>query len=127
MNPYIWKESFNTGVADIDQDHREFLALVNKCEEKCDAMKSSEFSKSVLDQLKLYATKHFRQEEKLMEAHYYPETVKQRQMHAYFESQVEKMSASQDKMSPNHMFSFIRGWFLQHIMEEDVKFAQYLK
>jgi hemerythrin len=127
MDSFVWKEIFNIGVADIDQHHREFLALLNTCEEKCDAMKGSEFSKSVLDQLKLYATKHFRQEEKLMEEHFYPETIKQRQMHAYFESQVDKMSSSPEKMSLNHMITFIRVWFLQHIMEEDIKFARYLK
>jgi len=30
---FIWKDSFNIGIEEIDQQHREFMELLNECYE----------------------------------------------------------------------------------------------
>lgn len=127
MDQFMWKNIFNIGIADIDHQHREFMDLLNNFEQKRYIKKESEIKQSMIDQLKLYATKHFRSEESMMKENVYPELEKQRQMHKYFETQISEMASSPEKLSPNSVFTFMRDWFLNHIMEEDIRFAQYLK
>jgi hemerythrin-like metal-binding protein len=125
MDQFVWKEIFNIGITDIDQQHREFMDLLNNFEQKSSIKKESEIKQSIIDQLKLYAAKHFRTEESFMQKINYPELEKQRQMHKYFETQVSEIASSQGKISPDSMITFMRDWFINHIMEEDIKFAQY--
>ena len=61
-----WKDEYSLGVAAIDQEHRELIALIN---ELYDSLSSSDTEISVLDFLgELYAriTAHFALEEKIM-------------------------------------------------------------
>jgi hemerythrin-like metal-binding protein len=127
MNQFVWKDAFNIGISDIDRQHRDFMNLLNTSEKKIAAMAGSGINQSIFDQLKRYASDHFRLEEKLMEEYNYPELKKQRRMHEYFETQMSKMESSLENIAPNRMFTFMKQWLLEHIMEEDMQFAKYLK
>ena len=130
MDSFKWKDGFNIGITEIDEQHRSFLDCLNDCYSQISSEKRTSIDQSLIDRLSAYAAMHFRFEESLMEAKGYPEIAQQRKMHKYFESQVAELEASLSKQGGRSMesvLSFLRDWFLNHIIEQDKKFASYVR
>jgi len=130
MDSFKWKDGFNIGIAEIDEQHRSFLECLNDCNAQISSGKRGSIDRSLIDRLSAYAAMHFRFEESLMEAEGYPEIAQQRTMHKYFEAQVAELEASLSKQggrSLESVLAFLRDWFLNHVIEQDKKFASYVR
>jgi len=130
MNLFKWKNGFDIGIAEIDEQHRSFLDCLNDCSAQIVSEKKASIDQGLIDRLRAYAAMHFRFEENLMVAKGYPEIEQHRKMHEYFESQVAELEASitnQRGRSIESVLSFLRDWFLNHIIEQDKKYAPYVK
>ena len=130
MTYFKWKDSFNIGIDEIDQQHRSFLEHLNDCYLQAFSGKRSEFDPSMIDGLKTYADTHFRFEESLMRAKGYPKVGDHERQHKYFESQIvefENAYAGGTGKITESVFVFLRDWFLEHILDEDKGFISYVK
>jgi hemerythrin len=130
MDSFKWKENFNIGIEEIDNQHKSFLECLNDCCAQISINRGSLIDKSLIDKLSDYASTHFKFEENLMEFEGYPEIEQHRKMHQYFELQVAEMEisiADQEVRSLKSVLPFLRDWLLNHIIEQDKKFASYLK
>ena len=130
MDFFIWKENFNIGIDEIDQQHRSFLNILNDCYLQLSGNKKSVITRDFIDKLKSYAAMHFRYEEKMMELCQYIEIEQQKKQHKYFESQIAELEASgsEKREKPlDTILLFLRDWFLKHILEDDTKFAFFKK
>jgi len=130
MDFFKWKNSFSIGIKEIDQQHMSFLEYLNECHLEVSGGKRSEIGQSLIDNLKAYATTHFRFEEALMQAKGYPKLKHQERQHKYFESQVaelETANAGRSERTAESLLAFLRDWFLKHILEEDKDFVPYVK
>ena len=130
MDSFKWKDGFNVGIAEIDEQHRSFLDCLNDCNALISSRKGASIDQCIIDRLRAYAAMHFKFEESLMEGRCYPEIEQQRKMHKYFESQVDELQSSlsaQGGRSLESVLSFLRDWFLNHVIDEDKKFASFLK
>ncbi len=129
MDYFLWKDSFNTGVLQIDEQHKLFLEYVNEC---CDAAcnkKQKRITDATIYDLKTYAATHFYDEEYLMIEANYPDLWRHADLHSYFKRRVEELEKAQNEGNTNTVASlsaFLRQWFLNHILEEDKKFAAWL-
>lgn len=130
MDHFVWKDSFNIGVKEIDAQHRLFLDYVNECYNAVCSNKQTKVTDATIYDLKVYAATHFRSEEKLMLDNKYPGLWKHAEQHAYFESQVaelEKMRKEGNTSAASGLLEFMREWFLDHILVHDKKLASFLK
>ncbi len=130
MDFFIWKENFNIGIEEIDQQHRSFLNILNDCYLKLSDNKKSVINRELIDKLKSYAAMHFRYEEQMMELCQYPEIEQQIKQHKYFVSQIAELESSgteQSERSLDSILVFLRDWFLKHILEYDTKFVFFAK
>jgi len=130
MDSFKWKDGFNIGIQEIDDQHRSFLDCLNDCSAQISRGKRNSIDRAIVDRLSAYAAMHFRSEENLMEAKGYPEIAQQRMMHKYFEAQVAELETSLSKQGGRpieSVLSFLRDWFLNHVIEQDKKFAAYVK
>ena len=130
MDFFIWKENFNIGIDEIDQQHKSFLNILNDCYLQLSGNKKSVITGDLIDKLKSYAAMHFRYEEKMMELCQYIEIEQQKKQHKYFESQIAELEASgsEKREKPlDTILLFLRDWFLKHILEDDTKFAFFKK
>jgi hemerythrin len=122
MDSFTWKESFNTGIPEIDRQHQSFLDCLNDCGTWLLEGKRGPDATELIGRLKAYAAMHFRFEEHYMEVHNYPGLEQQRRMHEYFETQVAELEASlsrPDARSLERFIPFLRDWLLTHILEQD--------
>ncbi len=61
-----WKTEYETGVAEVDHDHRRLVEGLNKLEELLQTGRGSESVGAVLSFLERYANEHFSREEACM-------------------------------------------------------------
>ncbi len=129
MNHFVWKDSFNIGVDEIDNQHKLFLDYVNECYNAACRDNQRRVTDATIYDLKVYAATHFRFEEGLMKEKGYPALEEHIKQHIYFESQVvelEKANAGGNNRTVESLLTFLKDWFLRHILEHDKKLAAFL-
>jgi hemerythrin-like metal-binding protein len=125
MGFFVWKDNFNIGHEVVDLQHRLFLETLNDYYERAFGGKKDTVDKDLIDKLKNYANTHFLFEEKLMESVGYDEIERHRGQHRYFESLVRDFESAHLEGKAETLssaVSFLRDWFLNHILDEDKKF-----
>ena len=130
MEFFQWKDSFNIGNVELDQQHRSFLELLNEYYDSTSGSTKDIIGDELIVRLKEYAAMHFRFEEGLMQSAGYKDIEQQRKQHRYFESLVSDLESAHARGRDETLksaLSFLKDWFLSHILEEDRKFVHHLK
>lgn len=116
-----WKKDFDTGVEEIDLQHRYFLHLINRVEADFRNLDlSAEAKRRLLMELVKYSEFHFTSEENLMARYGYPEIEQHRLLHTDLLDNLSAMLDSSEQLIP-----FVHEWFLHHTVEEDGKFGRF--
>jgi hemerythrin len=127
---FKWKDSFKIGIEELDLQHRTFLEYLNECYTDSAAGNHTKVDSAMIAKLRQYATVHFRREEELLRFVNYPDMERQEKQHIYFEQQILSLEAERDAGRPRdveEVFTFLRDWFLNHILEEDKRFVPLVK
>ena len=124
-----WSESFATGVAEIDAQHKELIIQVDRL---LGAIASDPSAVGrLLDFLGDYAVSHFDTEERMMEAAAYPGAERHREEHAGFVRAFGRLRFDYDLDGLTEgMSELIGGWMIQwltgHILDMDKQLARWL-
>lgn len=122
-----WAKKFELGVQEIDLQHHFFVDLINRL---VDELGSSDeaYQMRLIQELDAYAKFHFISEENLMFKERFSGL--EEHNHKHFELiqnlNVKQMLFSTGTLSAEEIIDFLRSWFVQHTMKEDMKFADYL-
>jgi hemerythrin len=90
-----------------------------------------ESAKERLTFLLVYANMHFDAEESLMAKSHYPGLEGHRAQHVKFRERIQLLQARM-RESPNmetvlEMSKLVQGWWMEHILQEDMKYAPHMK
>ena len=126
-----WKEEFEVGVAEIDDQHQKLVAIANHVYELMRnelALDKYDQIVEILQELKEYTVYHFHFEEGLMQKAKYKKRFSHKLLHQEFLAQVEAVDLSavdeeQDAYLVRIM-DFIANWLIEHIVGEDKKVGQ---
>jgi hemerythrin len=123
-----WSDAFNTGVADIDEQHKELVTILNRLKTSIANRTSRQACGRILDELVEYTQMHFRFEEGLMEASGYALLDSHKKLHEELLAQVisyrQKLAAADGSIS-FELLHFLQMWLIKHISESDKRFGQY--
>lgn len=124
-----WEKKLELGNDLIDTQHRILLLLCRKLDI---AIKSGEAEQSVrwvMLELKKFTEFHFVSEENLMHEIRYPETDEHALLHSELLMQLDMMLAkiSHHKEFPEDLLFFLNKWVAQHVTQEDLKIAEFVK
>ena len=133
----VWNTYFETGIAEIDAQHRHLVDLVNQAAPELANAKERipEGINHLFDALFGYAAEHFATEERLMRAH----SIDQRHLahhidsHQGFVRQVQEMADAYlagnagNGVSGRRILSFTANWLVFHILGEDQAMARQLR
>lgn len=124
-----WNQAFSVGVAEMDNQHKQLVTLLNDLYSAMQSQKSSEIIGKVLNKLISYTEKHFSDEEAFMKKHSYPEIKSQMKEHTAFTDKVLKFKSDYDagrtSMSVS-ITSFLKDWLINHISLSDKKYGDYV-
>lgn len=132
-----WSDEFSVNYECLDVQHKQIIALLNVIFEL--AMKPNDFTKTkkfrsqtkILANLLLYTKTHFTYEEQLMEATHFPLLAEHKKEHLTLAKKTEAFARSFVSTSKAvdypGLITFLKEWWVDHIMKEDKKYSRYLK
>ncbi len=130
MSIIKWRESYETGVEVMDNEHRELIEIINLLYQMQRDKKAYEELKKIYARLLEYTQNHFQHEEKLMMDAEYPGLVEQQENHAEFITKLKEMEedllAAKESAAPV-VYKFLREWWLDHIVGMDKEYGPHLQ
>jgi len=127
---FPWRENFNIGLAEIDQQHHHLVTILNDL-----AMHvafhpddSTELNR-IFDALVEYTQYHFRTEEAIWHHHLRDDEEESRHLNGH-RSFIEEISRSRSELNRGHLgnlarelLAYLTSWLASHILEHDRKMA----
>jgi hemerythrin len=125
-----WRESYETGVEQMDAQHKKLIQLVNQLYSILRQKDGLDVLDTILQEMSDYAEQHLRDEEALLQQYDYPELNRQKLSHQeYYETMHELFAEMEvDKYeAAQKIYRFLRKWWIDHIVGEDKEYGQYLR
>jgi|GEM_PF-326994 len=125
---------YSIGIDAMDAQHARWIELIEEfrsagAEHLLDSI-GIEAAKKALEKLLNYTRTHFASEEKLLIDHKYPGLAAHQQCHRELEAAVIKLrdeiNANRTNVTPLKLNLFITVWLMEHITQEDQKYARYI-
>lgn len=124
-----WRDEFSVKIESIDRQHRQLIDLINQLEEGAKQHEALNTLSSVLSDLKLYTTQHFRTEETLMQKYNYPGYASHRSEHQTLIKRIQEFQGRFEAGKLVHvdeLANFLMGWLEGHILATDKRYSPYL-
>jgi hemerythrin-like metal-binding protein len=128
MQPIPWKEQYEVGVKEIDEQHQHLLDIINQVIVSIEKRNEWKTTSSIIDSLIHYAYNHFSTEERYMLESGYPELSWHIGLHLEFIRKVFVMSERAKQRIPGvhqEILSYLEKWYYEHVLEIDRKYMSY--
>ena len=130
MEEIVWTNGFSVGVADLDEQHRKIIDLINKLIQVQDLSVDSQVLQDALAEMLKYSGQHLRYEEKLLLDNSYPDFDNHKKFHEEYMHKVGRFSISAmeaDNTVPRDVINYLKNWWEHHILIEDMKYRSFFK
>ncbi len=131
MAIFEWKSEYDTGIPEIDNQHKVLVSVINEL----DDLLGDDFDRGAVAQvfgkLKDYALYHFATEEGLMAQYHYKEHDLQAHLtqHRQFENEIESVQSDFGNISVEDcevVLSYLTNWLIYHICKVDHRLADFI-
>lgn len=128
MSLIAWSDDLSVGVQEIDEQHKELIALLNELHEAVQQHHASAVCADILRRLAEYTRIHFAVEESLMRILAYPDFERHKGEHDALIGQVTQLQA---KLAGGQaaitfeLLHFLKVWLAKHIQESDRRYGVY--
>jgi hemerythrin len=119
-----WIQDYETGLADIDVQHRYLFALVQRVQPLDDVVDRVELH-LIANELVRFAKCHFGYEERLMTMYGYLDSARHLAEHAKLLDEVQTFQNDQE-IEARRLALFICNWLVAHTMLEDRQLAEHV-
>ena len=128
MENMVWLDSYDTGIGEIDNQHRQIVEYINQlsaAHKKNDLRMLGEVIEGLVD----YTMSHFAFEESLMEEAEYPFATAHKKIHEMFIRRVEKFQQSfkGGEDVTEEFYTLLKRWLIQHIQRDDMAYTSRIK
>ena len=123
-----WTNNLSINNIGIDSDHKKLLEIYNNLIELVEFDKDREEFAKILSEMTDYSLLHFTKEEKYMQEISYPKLAEHKQFHRDFSYKIAMYNANligQNPPEPTEIISFLKKWWLNHILRNDSDFEKY--
>jgi hemerythrin len=121
--PFLeWKDTYNIGVKEIDNQHRGLFDIISKLSTSRLYEPEGKYFFLMLNNFVEYAQVHFATEERYMQEARYPKFAEHQQEHKLFITQVSKLVRDVENKEidiENKTLDFLKDWYLAHILGTD--------
>ena len=130
MGQIEWGPEYETGVREIDSQHRTLLGIYNDLNEALQAGNQQEVVGTTIDRLLQYTDFHFKHEERMMVEYGYPMSSAHTAEHYVL---IERSKLLQHRMQSGDAqvamdtLDFLKRWLINHIQKVDRDLCDYLK
>jgi len=125
-----WRTSYETGISSMDEQHHKLISLINTMYRVLRQKEDHGSVERVLIEMSDYAKIHLSEEEALLQEKGFAGYEEHLLLHNNYLKKTEELTeewGEKDESAANKIYSFLRQWWLEHIVEEDQKYGAFLK
>ena len=124
-----WEPGFNLGIPEIDNQHKKIIDLINALNQAFVDNVTNEKIGEILDEMKEYASRHFKTEEDYFNKTDFPLKKEHVAQHEYFVTKVEDFTTNFNNGQPItfRLMKFLRSWWTNHILDSDREYVEIIK
>ncbi len=128
MTRITWLKALDTGIEEIDLQHRRLVDYINELDRARETGDRSQVGK-VIDALVDYTRTHFVYEEELMSQMGFPDLDGHRKVHQLFADKLQQTILAYEQKTNvcDDLISMLEHWLKHHIRHEDGAYVQYAK
>lgn len=130
MSLIEWRKDFETGVADVDHEHRELVDLINQLHNELGSETGSAPVEDFLGEVFARISAHFALEESIMRKHHYDEYLEHKTDH---EKLLDDIRDIMDDYGSGKYMDYeaalsdaVRDWFVDHFKTKDARLHKML-
>ena len=130
MSLIKWTAEFQTGIAEVDEQHKQLVDIVNRFAEAQQKGQGSRLMNGILNELIGYTQEHFAAEERLMAENEYEDLKAHQAQHRQLLQKVERFQFEfneEGKRVTADVQHFLKYWLTSHILKDDMAYAQVLR
>lgn len=130
MDELVWSEDLNTGIDQIDQDHKGLFAIYAELYAGIRSGASPAQLYAILFKLTTHAEAHFKAEEIQMLAVAYPGFGHHQGRHVQLLTEVGVLTlqfGDPALEAPRRLLEILRPWLLDHLLNDDLAFADWVR
>jgi len=123
-----WKDAYTMGEEQIDEQHKGLFKLSNEIYSLVESgVDDNEHFRELFMALNDYSIEHFIYEEMYMERKDYPELKKHIRQHLEFSDKLKALAIGiNHETHIKDIGDFVTTWLLQHVLDEDVKYKNFI-
>ncbi len=125
-----WDARFDTGLRDVDSDHRKLVDMVNHLHQSMKKGASKESMQEILQKLADYTVFHFQREEEYFDTTAYPDSAAHKAEHKKLVGLavdfIQRFEAG-DFAIVIDLMSALKGWLIGHILHSDMAYVSCMK
>lgn len=121
-----WREAYETGVQEMDTQHKRLIHLVNQMYTILREKEGLEKIDAILAEMSDYAERHFQDEEELLRRYAYPEMAEQEASHQAYRQKIQQLISEKTVgtlAAAQDIYAFLRQWWIGHISTDDKNMA----
>jgi hemerythrin-like metal-binding protein len=128
---FKWKKDYETGLPEIDDQHKYFFQLFEKLYNTVSKTNNDDEISELISEFKAYTVYHFKTEEDLFEKYKYDENEKNKHLlkHLKLCETIRKFE-NEDTISMGilgyKLVDFAQKWLIEHIMSTDMLFVNFI-
>ena len=128
-----WNDSYSVGYTYIDNQHKKLVDIVNTFYEAVKQGHGGNIAYRILNNLVSYAEEHFLDEEMAMALARCPEDLiaEHKEIHEGLVKDIfdvtNKVNAETSDQALADVGELLRKWLLQHILDQDMRYAPYVR
>lgn len=116
-----WRKEFETGVADVDCEHRELVDLINALHEQVQSRAAPAEIQAFLGEVFAKIAAHFALEESIMRKHRYDEYEAHKAEHERLLDEIRDIMDDTDAGYGEALSATVRDWFVNHFKSKDAR------
>jgi len=128
-----WREDYNLGIKEIDDQHQKMVEIINRLFELSNEneIDNQEKIETVLKEASDYAVYHFATEEKYFDLFKYEKSESHIDIHNKYRAKIkelsEKYQQTKDKTVFFELTDFLQDWWVWHINNTDREYVALFK
>lgn len=116
-----WRQDFETGIAEVDHEHRELVALINRLADEVAAGAGQERVREFLGEVFARIAAHFALEESVMRKHGYDEYAAHKAEHESLLDDIREIMDEAEAGYAETLSTTVGDWFVGHFKTKDAR------
>jgi hemerythrin len=126
MDLIEWRSEFETGIAEVDHEHRELVALINRLHDDISAGADKEHIQLFLGEVFARIAAHFALEESVMRKHGYDEYEAHKAEHESLLDDIRDIMDEAEAGGTGALSAKVGDWFVGHFKTRDARLHKQL-